>query len=150
MMDTATEDRRPPPLLIDHVTNGDGSCDGEGEDVLPGQAIDLVIDPEFEALIPPLSEKELAQLTKNLQADGCVEPLRVWARDTEGLPPVLLDGHHRHAICRAHGLPFTLVPVPSVSTREEAKIWMLCHQFGRRNLQPYARAELALTLAGLI
>jgi ParB-like chromosome segregation protein Spo0J len=130
-----------------------GGGEGGGEtahDALIGQPLPLVIDPDFQALIPPLSDEELAQLTANLLADGCIEPLWVWGRDGDGSPPVLLDGHHRHAICRAHGLPFRTAAVPGVRTREEAKIWILRHQVGRRNLPAYVRTELALQLRELI
>ena len=51
----------------------------------------IQIDPEFKALIPPLSADESAQLEANLVADGCRDPLVVWG-DT------LIDGHNRKAI----------------------------------------------------
>ena len=66
-------------------------------------------------------------------------------------PWTLLDGHHRYAICQAHKLDFTVVEAPTwVKTREEAKIWIIQHQLARRNLEPYQRAELALTLEPMI
>jgi hypothetical protein len=45
--------------------------------------IELTIDPEFRALIPPLTAGEQAQLEANLLAEGCRDPLVVWA----GEPP---------------------------------------------------------------
>jgi hypothetical protein len=141
----------PRPDQTGHDVNHEGNSGGEAaHDAPAGQPIPLVIDPEFQALIPPLTAEELAQLTANLLADGCIEPLWVWVRDGDGSPPVLLDGHHRHAICRAHGFPFRTASVPGVHTREEAKIWMLRHQVGRRNLPAYVRTELALELTELI
>jgi hypothetical protein len=135
------------PHDLAHDTEENLKTGGDAEE---GDQIPLVIDPEFQALIPPLTAEELAQLTANLLADGCIEPLWVWGRDGDGQPPVLLDGHHRHAICRAHGLPFRTAPVPGIRTREEAKIWMLRHQVGRRNLPAYVRTELALQLSEMI
>ena len=38
----------------------------------------IQIDSEFQALIPPLSAEERAQLEANLLADGCRDPLVVW------------------------------------------------------------------------
>jgi len=38
----------------------------------------LIIDPEFQSLIPPLAPEELAQLEANILADGCRDPLVVW------------------------------------------------------------------------
>lgn len=63
---------------------------------------------------------------------------------------VLLDGHNRFEICRRRGLPFTTVEVPNVEDRTSAKMWIVENQFGRRNLTPYLRAELALKLEGLL
>ncbi len=37
------------------------------------------IDSEFKALIPPLSSEEFTQLEANILADGCRDPLVVWA-----------------------------------------------------------------------
>jgi N6-adenosine-specific RNA methylase IME4 len=39
----------------------------------------IKIDPELKALIPPLAPEEYAQLEANLIADGCRDPLVVWA-----------------------------------------------------------------------
>jgi hypothetical protein len=146
----------------------------------------LARDQELVALIPPLAEKERAQLESNLRAEGCREPLVVWAGEplvdtthpcqvpwvyqlalermieeaswlcprcgeTRQRPYVLLDGHTRYAICQAHDLPFTIIEAPAwVKTREDAMIWIIQHQFGRRNLESYQRAELALKLEPLI
>jgi ParB family chromosome partitioning protein len=40
--------------------------------------MNLIIDPEFKALIPPLAPEELAQLEANIIKDGCRDPLVVW------------------------------------------------------------------------
>lgn len=42
----------------------------------------IIIDSEFEALIPPLSAEERAQLESNIVADGCRDPLVVWPMPT--------------------------------------------------------------------
>jgi hypothetical protein len=66
-------------------------------------------------------------------------------------PYVLLDGHHRYPIGQRHEMPFAIVEAPAwVKTREEASIWIIKNQLGRRNLEPYARAELALQMEPLI
>jgi 16S rRNA G966 N2-methylase RsmD len=38
----------------------------------------IQIDPEFQALIPPLATEEKQQLEANILADGCRDPLVVW------------------------------------------------------------------------
>jgi site-specific DNA-methyltransferase (adenine-specific) len=40
--------------------------------------MNITIDPEFKALIPPLAPEELAQLEANIIKDGCRDPLVVW------------------------------------------------------------------------
>ena len=41
--------------------------------------IELTLDQEFRALIQPLTAEELAQLEASLLAEGCRDPLVVWA-----------------------------------------------------------------------
>lgn len=104
--------------------------------------MDLRIDPELRALIPALSIEERAQLEANILADGCRDPLVVWHS-------LLLDGHNRYEICQQHGLQYRTVD-QLCADRDDAKIWIIRNQFGRRNLAPFARAELALQLEPLI
>ena len=52
--------------------------------------------------------------------------------------------------CSERSIPFRTEPVPGIRTREEAMIWVLRHQCGRRNLTPYARTELAVKLTELV
>ncbi len=100
------------------------------------------IDPDFFALIPTLAPEEYRQLEANLIQDGCRDPLVVW----NGL---LLDGHNRKEICDGLGLEYTTTEV-ELPDREAAKAWIITNQFGRRNLSPYQKAELALKLEPLI
>lgn len=88
----------------------------------------IVIDNEFRALIPPLSTEERAQLEANILADGCRDPLVVWGN-------TLIDGHNRHEICTKHGLPFKVVS-RDFPDREAAMDWMDANQLGRRNITP--------------
>src|SRR5690606_13194916 len=65
-------------------------------------------------------------------------PITVWC-DT------IVDGHNRYQICRKLGVDFATKAL-SFNDREEAKLWIIQHQLGRRNLQPYQRVELALKM----
>jgi len=105
---------------------------------------EIEIDEEFTGLIPPLTDEERQQLEANLLADGCRDPLAVWAEQG-----ILLDGHNRYRICRQHGMDFEVREV-SLESRDAAQIWIIKNQFGRRNLTPYQRAELALKLEPLV
>lgn len=91
----------------------------------------ILIDREFQALIPPLSADEKQQLEANIVADGCRDPLVVW-----GCTPVgstLIDGHNRYEICTRLGLPFDTVE-KEFDSREDVMDWMDANQLGRRNL----------------
>lgn len=96
----------------------------------------ITIDPELSALIPPLTGDEYTLLEESILAEGCRDALIVW----QG---ILIDGHNRYKICREHGLSFR-VEEARVSSRAEAMAWMAKNQLGRRNLNNFQRAELAL------
>lgn len=102
----------------------------------------LTIDPEFRDLIPPLNDEELAMLEESIVANGCESPLIVW----DG---VIVDGHNRYAVCQKHSIPFA-VTEKEFSSREDAMLWMLRNQLGRRNLNSYQRGELALKFEPLL
>lgn len=98
----------------------------------------ILIDSEFQALIPPLSVEERDQLEANIVADGCRDPLVVWG-------DVLIDGHNRYEICTRLGLPFEVV-AKEFANRDEVTEWVIKNQFGRRNLSDYQRGVLALRM----
>jgi len=97
------------------------------------------IDPEFKSLIPPLQDDELARLEQNiLSRKKCYDAVIVW----EG---VIVDGHNRFEICMRHGIEFEVAKM-HFSSREEAKVWILENQLGRRNLTDAMRIEMVLLL----
>lgn len=101
---------------------------------------DFAVDEELRRLIPPPTEQERADLEEQLLRDGCLTPLIVWAQER-----ILLDGHNRKEICDRHGIDYQTREI-NIASRDDAKRWIIRHQFGRRNLTPYQRAELALEL----
>lgn len=96
---------------------------------------EIVVDPEFSALIPPLSPDERAQLRENIKRDGCREPLVLWGS-------ILLDGHNRYKICESLGIGYRTIQVKGVTTRSNAADWIDANQLGRRNLTPEAASLL--------
>jgi len=102
----------------------------------------LTIDDEFRGLIPPLSSDEYQGLQESILSEGCRDPLVVW-------DSVILDGHNRYKICMEHGLIYSTVE-KNFDSRDDAKVWIIKNQFGRRNLIPYERSRLALKLEGII
>ncbi len=100
-------------------------------------SITIVVDPEFQSLLPPLPVHDRELLEQSLLADGCREPLMLWAE--EG---ILLDGHNRYEICRRLTLPYDVTRL-SFASRDDAKAWMIKNQIGRRNLTEFQRIEFA-------
>jgi len=90
------------------------------------QEIEIIIDDEFNNLIPPLSNAEFNGLKKSIIAEGCRDPLVLWDN-------ILLDGHNRYHICMDNGILFKRV-VKNMDSREDAMVWIIKNQFGRRNL----------------
>jgi 16S rRNA G966 N2-methylase RsmD len=99
---------------------------------------EIVVDDEFRSLIPPLADEELSALEGNLLREGCLDPLIVW-RERQ----VLLDGHNRKDICDRYGIDYETREL-GLPDRDAAKRWIIEHQFSRRNLTRFQRAELAL------
>ena len=97
---------------------------------------DLKIEPEFAAMLPPLSQAELDQLEMNIMADGCREPVVIWKGHG-----IILEGHNRYRLCKRNGLDFQVVEQP-LAGREEARNWILEQQLGRRNLTALQRGAL--------
>lgn len=98
----------------------------------------MVIDKEFENLLPPLSEEDYKGLEESIKADGCRDPLVVWG-DT------LVDGHNRYKICTKNGISYQIVK-RDFPDREAVILWIITNQMSRRNLTPFQRSELALRL----
>ena len=90
----------------------------------------LVIDPEFQRLLPDLDASQLADLEADIIANGITSPLVVWAE--EG---ILLDGHNRYAIATRNDLTFD-VERRSFADRKAAADWIDRNQTMRRNLTP--------------
>ncbi len=88
----------------------------------------ITVDPEFEALIPPLTKDEFKQLRENiLEYNEVFDPLITW----QG---VLVDGHNRWRIIQEH--PEVIYKTTEIIfyDRNEAKLWIINNQLGRRNL----------------
>lgn len=98
-------------------------------------------------MIPPLTADEYERLERNIAGEGCRDAVVVWADN--GKAPVILDGHNRYEICCRLSIPFQ-VSNRILETRQDAKIWVINNQFGRRNLSAYQRSVLALKLEDVL
>lgn len=96
----------------------------------------LKVDEEFKALIPPLSGEERAGLEKSIIEEGCRDSIVTW----QG---VIVDGHNRYEICTAHGIPFNVIE-KDFADRDEAHDWIIDNQCSRRNISDAMRTHLQL------
>jgi len=101
----------------------------------------LKIREDFKALIPPLSEDERQCLEDSILEYGCRDALLTWSG-------WIIDGHNRYEICEGNGIEYRTQEV-EFEDEGAVKIWMIRNQFGRRNLDAYTRAKLAIELKGL-
>lgn len=97
----------------------------------------IVIDPEIQAYIDPLTPDEHDALERSLVTEGCRDALVLWGE-------LLVDGHNRYGICQKHGLPFRTVQNTRFRSVEDVKLWMIEQHLGRRSLTDFQRGELAL------
>ena len=89
--------------------------------------MELVINPNFQNLIPPLSLEELSALEASIKQEGCRDSLIVWNN-------TIIDGHHRYTICNKYGISFNVVEKTELENELDVKLWMINNQFSRRNL----------------
>ena len=90
--------------------------------------IDVIIDEEFQRLLPPLEAKVFADLEESLLQHGVRDALVLWNS-------ILIDGYNRYALSQKHGLPFSTVSM-EFSSRDEVIVWIIENQVSRRNLNP--------------
>ena len=107
----------------------------------------ILIDKEFESLIPPLTAEEFQQLEENCLRDGIRDALIVWEQDGND---ILIDGHNRFRIVGKHPTIQFNIKRMQFADRDDAKRWIILNQFGRRNLSAYDRSILALKLKPMI
>lgn len=99
--------------------------------------MDIVVDPDLQAYIDPLTPDEYEALERSLLAEGCRDALVLWGN-------VLVDGHNRYGICRKHELPFQTVQNTRFRSMEDVHLWMIDQHLGRRSLSDFQRGVLAL------
>ena len=103
----------------------------------------IIILPELQSLIPALQKNEFEQLETSICEEGCRDSLLIWQTTqrtidgTENDSPlnVLIDGHNRYTICKAHTIDFKIV-LREFPTLQVVRDFMIDNQLGRRNLTP--------------
>jgi len=93
----------------------------------------MKIDKDFQALLPTLSEQECNLLTESILNEGIRDPIVIWQEEQ-----ILLDGHNRLKIYLENKQKLNNNELPirelSFSNKEDAKLWIIMNQLGRRNL----------------
>ncbi|MCL2426956.1 MAG: hypothetical protein FWD05_11545 [Oscillospiraceae bacterium] len=89
---------------------------------------EIIIDKEFERILPKLDEQTYAWLEESILEYGCREPLVLWNG-------ILIDGHNRYSILQKHNLPINTVNM-EFDSRDDVLIWIISTQVSRRNLNP--------------
>ena len=103
---------------------------------------DLIVDNEFQSLIPPLTDEEFKGLEEDILRDGIQHPLNIWQS-------TLIDGHNRYKIAKVHGLTFETIEM-QFDSRDDVKLWIIRRQLNRRNLPKATRIKLALLAEPII
>lgn len=96
----------------------------------------IKINPEFERLIPPLTEYEYETLKKDILSAGEIYlPIFVWNG-------YIVDGHHRFKILTEHQYIKFKIIEKEFANNSDAISWICNNQLGRRNLTPENRKYL--------
>lgn len=99
--------------------------------------MNIVVNPDLQAYIDPLTPEEYAALERSILAEGCRDALVLWGE-------VLVDGHNRYGICQKHGIPFQTVQNTRFMSMEDVHLWMIEQHLGRRSVSDFQRGVLAL------
>jgi hypothetical protein len=92
---------------------------------------DLHIAGRLRKLLEPLTPEERKQLKANIEGDGLVtDPIIYWF---DGKQNVILDGMNRWEIVKGTEIPYRTKKL-TFASYDDAEIWILDHQLGRRNL----------------
>ncbi|MDD2692329.1 MAG: plasmid replication/partition related protein, partial [Simplicispira sp.] len=99
--------------------------------------MNIVVNPDLQAYIDPLTPEEYAALERSILAEGCRDALVLWGE-------VLVDGHNRYGICQKHGIAFQTVQNTRFTSMEDVHLWMIEQHLGRRSVSDFQRGVLAL------
>lgn len=107
---------------------------------------DLVIDKEFEELLPVLTMEESERLEQGILQNGLLDSIKVWEEPETGRY-IIIDGHNRYRILKKNGMTlnswnYKIIYASELKNREEVKRWMLEQQLGRRNLSETEKYEI--------
>lgn len=105
--------------------------------------MELKIEADFEKCLPMLDKETYNELEKSICKNGILSPILVWNG-------TIVDGHNRYKICKAHRIKNIPTKEMTFFDKEEAILWILTNQLGRRNLTDFQRNKVALKYEEMI
>lgn len=108
---------------------------------------DLIVDKEFEELLPVLTPEEFNRLEQSVLKNGMLDPIKVWEEPDTG-KYIIIDGHNRCKILKKNNISlnywenYKIMYADELPTRDDVKRWMLEQQLGRRNLSEAEKYEI--------
>ncbi len=108
---------------------------------------DLVVDKEFEELLPSLSQEDYSILEQSLLKNGFDQKfgrIKVWCPKRNDGKGYIVDGHNRFKICKKHGIKLESGDFEQIkfNSRDDAKKWIFENQLARRNLSIIDKYEI--------
>lgn len=101
---------------------------------------ELVVNPEYESLLPPLSDDDFRKLEASILNDGVLHPFVI------NQEKIILDGHTRLRICKLHSIIQVPYIVRAFQTRIEEKEFVLSFNLNRRQLSAQQKMEIGLEI----
>ena len=101
--------------------------------------ITITINPEYESIVPPLSEEDYEALKKSIKENGLRLPIFITEYG------VILDGHHRYKICLELGIE-PKFEIKRFDNKLAEIEFVIDINLNRRQLTPFQRVELAFEL----
>lgn len=113
---------------------------------------DITIDEDFKTLLPKMTADESKLLEEQLIEKGCTESLKVINLDGKNY---LVDGHNRYDLIlklevKGISIPYKIDTIHGIESKNDALVWIIQNQLGRRNVSSAVKAELALKLKPLL
>ena len=107
---------------------------------------ELIIDKEFEGLLPVLTPDESENLEQSILNNGLLDPIKIWEEPKTGRF-IIIDGHNRYRILKKNNISlnywdYKIIYADELPTRNDVKRWMLEQQLGRRNLSDIEKYEI--------
>ena len=100
--------------------------------------MELIIDGEFENLLPKESDDYLWQVERDCQKYGFINPIHVWGN-------TVIKGGYLYEIATKNNIPFEKsICSHDFKNVDEAKAWVILNELSRNHLCAFSRAVLVI------